>query len=843
MPDLPSGGHTGLSRDLDLFTIVMVGVGAMIGAGIFVLTGEAAGVAGPSLILAFALNGVVTLLTAMVYAELGSAIPEAGGGYLWIKEGLPGANAFLAGWMSWFAHAVAGALYALGFGAFIYELARLLGVPWESLGVDLALAKKLFGVAVAVAFAWINFRGASETGLAGNVITLAKLAVIGVFCAFGLKFMFFPDLAFTVGGAEGGMGLDKLRPFIPEETGWLGILSAMGLTFIAFEGYEIIVQAGEEAEDPRRTIPKAIFWSLAIVIPVYMLVAFVLVGASNTGLLLEALRSIGTEVPAGLSPESPNWQVLRHVGELGLAQSAAQFIPYGALLILVGGVLSTMSALNATTFSSTRVSFAMGRDRNLPDAFGKIHHRRHTPHFALLGTAVLIVLMVSFVPITTVAAAADIMFLLLFLQVNVAALTLRKKYGDKLAYGFVVPFFPLVPAVSLVGLLVLALFMFDHYPVAWLYVAAWLVVGFVLYRLYASKREKPEKRLPVVLEEAPLEVKPDAVLVGVAEPESARQLVHLGGRIAAALDTELVLLHVVAVPRQLPLRQGTRFVGEGKKILEEMQQQVSTLGIPVRSLIRLARRPAEAIVRTARDFRAAYLVLGWHGAIRRDRRRPQVGRNIDRVIKNANAHAIVCETEGIEGVLGDGAPNVLVPLFDSHTGSLAIGVASALVGRGFQSGTITLLHLSEEGPDDERQEELREKIARQMRETGTEEPESLFDESSPLVLEFRRIRRGLVEDLVELSEEYDWLVIETHRDELFGRKVLRDEARELADGALCPVILVRPREPQIKFNIQTFFQFFRELEEEGRPEEDVEEGDETGNAGEWTEGKEEGEER
>lgn len=136
----------GLSRDLSLFDITMIGVGAMIGAGIFVLTGEAAGVAGPALILSFALNGIVTIFTAMVYAELGSAIPEAGGGYLWIKEGLPGSNAFLAGWMSWFAHAVAGALYALGFGAFVYELLRMIDVPLLQYGIDLTLGKKLFGV-------------------------------------------------------------------------------------------------------------------------------------------------------------------------------------------------------------------------------------------------------------------------------------------------------------------------------------------------------------------------------------------------------------------------------------------------------------------------------------------------------------------------------------------------------------------------------------------------------------------------------------------------------------------------------------------------------------------------
>ncbi|MGB2986689.1 MAG: amino acid permease, partial [Phycisphaerae bacterium] len=128
------GGPVQLARNLGLFDITMVGVGAMIGAGIFVLTGIAAGPAGPALILAFALNGIVTFITAMVYAELGSAIPEAGGGYLWIKQGLPAWNGFLAGWMSWFAHAVAGSLYALGFGAYLASV--LAGFGWAPSGIS-----------------------------------------------------------------------------------------------------------------------------------------------------------------------------------------------------------------------------------------------------------------------------------------------------------------------------------------------------------------------------------------------------------------------------------------------------------------------------------------------------------------------------------------------------------------------------------------------------------------------------------------------------------------------------------------------------------------------------------
>ena len=167
--------HTELSRDLSLFDITMIGVGAMIGAGIFVLTGIAAGAAGPALVLSFALNGIITIFTAMVYAELGSAIPEAGGGYLWVREGLPGPNAFQAGWMSWFAHAVAGSLYALGFGAYVGFVLSELHVSIG--GLQGPLLEKGLAAVIILIFLAINYRGVSETGMAGNIVTVLKILV------------------------------------------------------------------------------------------------------------------------------------------------------------------------------------------------------------------------------------------------------------------------------------------------------------------------------------------------------------------------------------------------------------------------------------------------------------------------------------------------------------------------------------------------------------------------------------------------------------------------------------------------------------------------------------------
>lgn len=264
--------ETELSRDMSLSDITFIGVGAMIGAGVFALTGFAAGIAGPALILAFALNGFVALFTAVSYAELGAAFPEAGGGYLWVKEALVDPNGFYAGWMSWFAHAVACSLYAVTFGAFLLEFivyGTTLGHDFLLLGfIFPGMVDKALAVLMIAAFAYINYRGAEETGKAGVIVTGIKVLILGVFVIFGIKA--------TPSIPTWPQKFLSNPEFMPN--GVIGIIGAMGFTYIAFEGYEIIVQSGEEVVDPGKNIPKAVFYSLAIVVPIYILVAFSAIG-------------------------------------------------------------------------------------------------------------------------------------------------------------------------------------------------------------------------------------------------------------------------------------------------------------------------------------------------------------------------------------------------------------------------------------------------------------------------------------------------------------------------------------------------------------------------------------
>ncbi len=248
----------------------MIGVGAMIGAGIFVLTGIAAGESGPASILAFALNGAVTLLTAFAYAELAAAIPEAGGGYAFVRKAFPGAVGFTAGWMLWFAYTVACSLYALGFAGYFWEffLKYLPGVAEGVFGlVGAHGASLLVTLVVGGLFIRLNVRGAEVTGKAENVLTVAKLGVLAIFIAYGIK---------AVGTDPVPVG-DAFNPFFPKGVG--GVIVAMGLTFIAFEGYDLIATVAEEIKEPEKTIPRATFIALGITLTMYLSILFVSLAA------------------------------------------------------------------------------------------------------------------------------------------------------------------------------------------------------------------------------------------------------------------------------------------------------------------------------------------------------------------------------------------------------------------------------------------------------------------------------------------------------------------------------------------------------------------------------------
>ena len=558
---------SGLVRSLSLSQAIMIGVASMIGGAIFVLVGPGISAAGPALIIAFLLNGIITLFTALTYAELGSALPATGGGYKWIREGLPRPNAYLSGWMAWFAHTIAGSLYAVAFGTFFGHLLESAEIIDNSTGIPL---DKLFAAIAIIIFAFVNIRGSSHTGKVGSAITFSQLAIIAALIIAALAAMTLTNPNWPT----------NFRDFFPNGTS--GLVMAMGLTFIAFEGYEIIAQAGDEIKKPKKNIPKAILISLGIVVSVYILFAFVFIGG------LDPLQ-IG----------QPAWEFIGSYGELGIIEAAEYYLPFGALIVLAGGFVSTLAALNATTFAASRVSFAMGRNHDLPPMFNKLHEKYRTPFVSTICSAVVMMVLAMLFDLTMIALAASVMFLFLFAQVNAACITIRRLAKEKgLSYGFKTPFFPLVPIVGFAVVSILAVYLLFSQPLSWVIALIWIAIGFVIYKLYTSKKEK-QANTPLVFTQEPEERKKYRILV-VYSRNTADKLAKIATAIADQNDGEISFLSTITVPKQTPLSFANKFGETGLGVFNQFKKSISH-SIRHRYLVRLSHDPTEAILATAEE--------------------------------------------------------------------------------------------------------------------------------------------------------------------------------------------------------------------------------------------------
>ena len=737
-----------LSRNLNLFTITMIGVGGMIGAGIFVLTGIAAGIAGPALILVFALNGIITMFTALSYAELGSAFPDAGGGYLWVKRGLGGAQGFLSGWMSWSAHTSAGALYALGFGRFASELWIIADLPTFNLSVSQMTL--IFMTLVIFTFTFINYLGASETGTIGNIVTLIKIIILILFALFGIVVMLRLDgwqERFTSG-------------FMPN--GFIGVFAAMGVTFIAFEGYEIIAQSGEEVINPKRNIPRAIFLSIAVAVTIYILVGIVAIGA--------------TSPPAGMEV----YQFLGQQKEIAVVETAQQTFPFGigAIVLLFSGLVSTLSALNATTYSSSRVSFAMGRDHNLPTILAKVHPKRLTPYWAVIASGVFMLLIAGFLPIEDVAAAADIMFLLLFLQVNVVLMRLRHMMPN-LDRGFRVPLFPLFPLLAIVMNASLAIYLFTFSPVAWYVAIGWIVVGLLAYYTYFSRKEEIEKPKEILLEEV-LVSREYSVLIPVATQEQARILGHIGSILARANGGEVLALNVVRVPYQLTLGDGRTQLKHGRPYLETVIEQAKEMDVPVHTMIRLGRQVADAVRKTAEENASNLILLGWPGYTNTAGR--LYGSVIDPIVDDPPCDIAIVRYREHRPIR-----NIFVPISGGPNSRRVVRIASNMAAYSeVGPAQVNLMHIIRSGGG------TRSRIrADQIFDYATEGID--YEHITRNIVE---TANGVLETILENAEkcECDLIVIGAANEPLFRNLLVGNIADQVANRAKVTVIVVKRRQ-------------------------------------------------
>ncbi len=738
--------QVGLSRDLSLFSVTMIGVGAMIGAGIFVLTGIAAGVAGPAIMLAFLLNGIVAIFTASAYAELGGSIPEAGGGYLWVKSSLPQPSGFLSGWMSWMAHSVACALYAVGFGAYFGEVFHEFGAH---LSIPPEILKKMLAVVIVILFTYINFKGAKETGKAGNIATMLKISILFLFILLGSKII-----------SSEPSRIAHFTPFFGK--GFFGILTAMGLTYIAFEGYEIIAQSGEEVKDPEKNIPKAIFISLLIVVPIYILVAFVALGVVNPG-------------------DMTAWDFLAAKKEVAMVEAARNISYWGSALLLIGGLLSTISALNATIYSSSRVSFAMGRDHNLPPIFGRIHKRFKTPDGSLFVSSVLIILMVLILPIEDIASSADIMFLFLFIFVNVALIHIRRK-TPQLLKGYKSPLFPLFPVLGILTQGVLIVVMFLYSPKAFFLSLLWIGAGLSIYYGYAKHREKAEVGPKIIVEEKELAHKDFKIILGIDTKNDVLPLMNTALPIAKEKDGEIFVTHVIPLPPQTPLNVGKQFLKERKNLLKEADEMGDRYNVPVSFNIRVSREIYHGLLDSVVEYKGNALLLGSGAATRREK---LLGSVLDPLVQEAP-----CDVGVLKIKKDTKIKKILLPTAGGPNAKLAFEWGSWIAQQ--NKGTLTLLSIV----SDER------KIKRGQ--------SCLLETKKTVEHETKRVEEKIVygtdilKTILKESKGYDMILIGASKAGLWQRIRFGTIPEKLTRRSPVSVLVVRKYEGLIKNWLRRF---------------------------------------
>jgi amino acid transporter len=740
------------TRDLGLFDATMIGIGAMIGAGIFVLTGIAAGEAGPAALLSFGLNGLVTLLTALAYAELTSVYPKAGGGYAFITKAFPGPAGFASGWMLWFCYIIACALYALGFGSYFWEFVQRYFPPIANLIFNLAghkIPALMMTILVSIVFILVNMRGTALTGSVENIITMAKIIILGIFIAYGLKrILQIPSEAAA-----------SFTPFLPNGAG--GVVIAMGLTFIAFEGYDLIATVAEEIKAPEKTIPRATLISLSVTVFIYLMILLVCIGA--------------------IQPESgKSWQFMGRYQETAIAKAAENFMPFiGVALIIFGGLLSTISALNATILASSRVAFSMSRDKMLPVSLSTIHAQRRTPHIAIAVTGAIVLVMALLFPIQVIGSAASVMFLLTFTLVNLSLIALRRKFPE-LKGGFRVPLYPATPIAAIVLNMFLAIYQFNFDPRAWYIAIAWIIVGLFIYFMYFEKVTAAD--MPQVLEVQQSKSSNTysyRILVPLHNPDHVIPLMKLAVPIAKAHQGEIIVLGVIDVPKNLPPHEGMRFVHHKTPLLRKAIEYGNEQGVETRSAIRIAHQVWDGILHTAETEKATLVLMGWKGfTTTRDR---IMGEVTDKVVRFTPCDLITVKLMGDRPIR-----RILI----TTAGGPHAALAAEYVGiyHDAEGYEVTCGYVVEPNADAEDRGTARQWIQKTIHLTNLE------GKADMRLLEGKRVATTLV----RAAADYDLIVLGASKEGVFSNVLFGEIPEKVARYAKTPVMIVQRYEGPVK---------------------------------------------
>lgn len=468
-----------LSRTLGPWSLTALGIGAVIGSGIFILTGTAAAGetlsfpsilhapiidlllngpnaiskigrpgAGPGIALSFLLVAMVCSLAGLCYAELASMIPIAGSAYTYSYATLGEIFAWIIGWDLILEYAVSNMAVAVGFSAYFNKFTEgMFGyVLPKQLSEPIFIGDKLTGswfnlpaFLILMVLTWVLVRGVRESASANNVMVVLKILAILLFVFSAARFV----------------NTENWTPFMPN--GFSGVLTGGAIVFFTYIGFDSVSTAGEECKNPQRDLPFGIVASLLVCTVLYVAVSLVLTGVQN-------------------------WKTLNNAAPVANAMQALGFTNLMGVVTL-GALFGMLSSLLVFQYGQARIWFAMSRDGLLPKIFSRVHTRFQTPHVSTWIAGFVVGIPAGIWDIGTFADLSNIGTLFAFALVSAGVLVLRRKQPER-PRGFRVPFVPLVPILSIVFCVVLMLSL----PLqTWLRFFAWLSIGLVIYFLFGRK--------------------------------------------------------------------------------------------------------------------------------------------------------------------------------------------------------------------------------------------------------------------------------------------------------------------------------------------------------------------
>jgi len=460
----PDAGH--LRRVLGPLHLIALGIGAIIGTGIFVLSGQAAAAnAGPAIVLSMVIAGVASALAALCYAELASSVPAAGSAYTYAYATLGELVAWIIGWDLILEYALGAATVAVGWSGNAMSLLADVGIHLPAVisaapgtvltttdGHTALAAFNLPAVVITMLVTWLLVRGVKTSATVNTIIVFVKVAIILLVIGIGSAFI----------------RPGNYTPFIPPNTGtfgqfgWSGIVRGAAVIFFAYIGFDAVSTAAQEARNPQRDMPRGILGSLVICTVLYVAVSAVMVGLVH-------------------------YPDLRGPAPMAVAIDAARDAAAGSawsgvmnalsMLVKIGIIAGLSSTMLVTMLAQPRIFMAMAQDGLLPAWAGRVHERRGTPHVATLVTGGIVAIASGFTPIAVLGELVSIGTLFAFVVVSLGVLALRRRQPGLLR-PFRTPWVPFVPVASVV----VSIGLMASLPGAtWLRLVLWMAIGIVLY--------------------------------------------------------------------------------------------------------------------------------------------------------------------------------------------------------------------------------------------------------------------------------------------------------------------------------------------------------------------------